>query len=198
MNATLVLNADAQPVSVVPLSTVHWHDAIRIIYLERAVVLAEYNRWVVRSPSVQMRMPSIIMLTQYQEHNGKVEFSRYNVILRDNYRCQYCGETFSIGDLTYDHVIPKKDKGKTEWTNIVSACVPCNQRKAHHNKMKPRRKAHRPSYWELAGNRKKHPITVPHESWKEFLFWDAPVTIDSSLRDVNYDDDVVESKDFSD
>ena len=58
---TLVLNADAQPVSIVPLSTVHWHDAIRIIYLDRANVLEEYDCWVVRSPSGQGRMPSVIM-----------------------------------------------------------------------------------------------------------------------------------------
>lgn len=190
MSTTLVLNADAQPVSVVPLSTVHWQDAIRIIYLERAVVLAEYNRWVVRSPSVQMRMPSVIMLKEYQTHNGKVEFSRYNIILRDNYKCQYCGDMFEFGDLTYDHVIPRRDGGKTEWTNIVSACGPCNQAKAHHRNMKPRKAPYRPTYWQLAGNRKKRPITVPHESWKQFVIWDSEVIVDSSLRIANVEDEI--------
>jgi len=186
---TLVLNADAQPVSVVPLSTVNWQDAIRIIYLDRATVLGEYNRWVVRSPSVQMRMPSVIMLKNYQQHNGKVEFSRYNIILRDNYKCLYCGEKFEFNQLTYDHVIPRRDGGKTEWKNIVSACAPCNQEKAHHHKMKPKRQPHIPTYWELAGIIKTMPITVPHQTWKEFMIWDSEIIVDDSLQTENVDED---------
>jgi len=188
MSTTLVLNAGGQPVSVVPLSTVHWQDAIRIIYLDRAKVLAEYNRWVVRSPSVQMRMPSVILLNEYQKHNGKVEFSRYNVILRDNYKCMYCGEKFEFGDLTYDHVVPRRDGGKTSWDNIVSACGPCNQAKAHHRKMKPRKIPYRPTYWELAANRKKRPITVPHESWKSWIGWESDILVDANLRNDNVDE----------
>ena len=68
MSTTLVLNADGQPVSVVPLSTVPWQDAIRIVYLDRAVVLESYSRWVVRSQFVQLRMPSVIMLKDHQKH----------------------------------------------------------------------------------------------------------------------------------
>lgn len=185
MSTTLVLNADALPVSVVPLSTVYWQKAIKIIYKERATVISEYSRWVIRSPSVEMRMPSIIMLTEYQVHNGKVEFSRYNVVLRDNSCCLYCGETFPVHALTFDHVVPRRDGGKTEWTNIVSACNKCNQEKAHHHRMKPRKAPHHPTYWELAANRKKHPIVVPHESWLSWINWGGKVTIDPSLRNVN-------------
>lgn len=184
-DATLVLNADAQPVSIVPLSTVHWHDAVRILYLKRAVVLAEYDKWVIRSPSVQMRMPSVIMLKEYQEHNGKVEFSRYNIILRDNYTCQYCSHKFKFKDLTFDHVTPRRDGGKTIWENIVSSCAKCNQEKAHHVKMKPKRKPYHPSYWELAANCKKRPVTVPHESWKDFLFWDSDIIVDKEFKTQN-------------
>jgi hypothetical protein len=74
-NSTLVLNADAQPVSVVPLSTVHWQDAIRIIYLGRASVLEEYDRWVVRSPSVQIRMPTATIAPQFS-HSRKLMCKR--------------------------------------------------------------------------------------------------------------------------
>lgn len=181
MNATLVLNADAQPVSIVPLSTVAWQDAVRIIYLGRAAVMEEYDLWVIRSPSVQMRMPSVIMLKEYQQHNGKVEFSRYNVILRDNYTCQYCSEKFPFKELTFDHVIPKRSKGKTDWDNIVSACYPCNQKKAHHAKMKPKRKPKRPTYWQLAEVRKQRPIIVPIASWEKYLGWKNRVDIDDSV-----------------
>lgn len=178
------MNADAQPVSVVPLSTVDWQDAVRIIYLGRASVMAEYDLWIVRSPSVQMRMPSIIMLKEYQKHNGKVEFSRYNIILRDNYTCQYCHEQFAFEDLTFDHVIPRRDGGKTTWTNIVSACYSCNQKKAHH-KMKPTRTPRHPTYWQLADNRKKRPITVPDTAWEMYLGWQSRVDIDLPAKVEN-------------
>ncbi len=174
-----------QPVSYVPLSTVSWQDAVRIIFLERASVLEEYDLWVIRSPSVQMRMPSIIRLKEYQKHNGKVEFSRHNVILRDNYTCQYCSKHFAFDDLTFDHVIPRRDGGKTKFDNIVAACHKCNQKKAHHHKMKPERMPIHPDYWQLAANRKKRPITVPAAVWKDYLFWDAEVIIDEHMAPGN-------------
>jgi len=84
MKATLVLNADATPMSIVPLSAIPWQDAIKLVYLDKASVLEEYNRWVVRSPSVQMRMPSVVLLREYRDHDGDVEFSRHNIFLRDD------------------------------------------------------------------------------------------------------------------
>lgn len=180
MGTTLVLNADALPVSVVPLSTVHWQDAVRILILGRARALENYDQWVVRSPSIQLRMPSVIMLTQYQQHNGKVEFSRQNVVLRDKYTCQYCKGKFAFHDLTFDHVVPRRDGGKTVWDNIVSACYECNQTKAHHRHMKPNITPRRPTYWELAANRKQFPITIPSASWLTYMGWDAEVIIDKN------------------
>lgn len=180
INTTLVLNADASPVSVVPLSTVHWQDAVRILVLNRAIALENYDKWVIRSPSIQLRMPSVIMLSQYQQHNGKIEFSRQNVILRDMYTCQYCKEKFAFHDLTFDHVIPRRNGGKTTWNNIVSACYNCNQTKAHHVKMKPNINPRRPNYWELSSNRKFFPITIPDSSWIAYMGWEGEISIDKS------------------
>ena len=193
MSTTLVINANGMPVSVVPLSTVHWQDAVRIIYLDRAVVLEEYPRWVLRSPTVQMRMPSVIMLKEHQKHNGKVEFSRYNIILRDNYRCQYCGEEFDYGDLTYDHVVPRRNGGQTKWENIASSCAPCNQKKAHHTNMKPFKAPYRPTYWELAANRRRRPITVPHHTWVDWIGWESEVVVDyrEDYENVEYVDETI-------
>lgn len=191
---TLVLNADAMPVTTVPLSTIHWQDAIRIIYLERAVVMEEYDYWVVRSPSVQIRMPSVIMLKEYQQHNGKVEFSRYNIILRDNYTCQYCAQQFPYEELTFDHVVPRRNGGRTTWENIVTSCGRCNQEKAHFDKMKPLTKPKRPTYWELAINRKKRPITVPHDSWINYLGWESDIIVDEKLTIKNINNDQLDSE----
>lgn len=181
LKSTLVLNADGAPVSVVPVSTIDWQDAIRIIYLDRANVLEEYDLWVIRSPSVQMRMPSVIMLKEYQKHNGKVDFNRQNVYLRDRHTCQYCRQKFVSSELTYDHVVPRKDGGKTNWENIVTACYPCNQEKAHHRAMKPWHSPRQPNYWELAEASKFDPITIPDSRWVDYLGWRGKVTVNEKV-----------------
>jgi 5-methylcytosine-specific restriction endonuclease McrA len=46
------------------------------------------------------------------------------------HNCQYCGIKVSVDEFTFDHVIPRKLNGKTSWENIVTCCIPCNQKKA--------------------------------------------------------------------
>jgi 5-methylcytosine-specific restriction endonuclease McrA len=48
---------------------------------------------------------------------------------RDRQTCAYCGERFSLRDLSRDHVVPRVQGGKDVWTNVVTACRACNQRK---------------------------------------------------------------------
>lgn len=48
---------------------------------------------------------------------------------RDRYLCAYCGHKFPKAKLSKDHVIPKAQGGKDTWTNLVTACQPCNQKK---------------------------------------------------------------------
>lgn len=48
---------------------------------------------------------------------------------RDGNTCAYCGRWFRGYDLTRDHVIPRSRGGLDVWTNVVSACGPCNNRK---------------------------------------------------------------------
>jgi hypothetical protein len=40
-----------------------------------------------------------------------------------------CGKKFKVAELTLDHVIPRCKGGQMTWTNVVLACVACNQRK---------------------------------------------------------------------
>ena len=57
---------------------------------------------------------------------------------------------------------------------------------------KPMRAPHRPSYWELAANVKKHPVTVAHESWISYLQWDGPIKVEQHGGSNIADDDVRE------
>jgi len=50
---------------------------------------------------------------------------------RDRHLCLYCGNHFSRGELTRDHVLPISKQGKDEWENVVSACLHCNLRKSN-------------------------------------------------------------------
>ena len=78
----------------------------------------------VRSPSTVMRLPSVIALRAYVRPPARVAFTRFNVFLRDRFRCQYCGDQHLRGELTFDDVTPRVDGGQTSWTNIVAACSP--------------------------------------------------------------------------
>jgi hypothetical protein len=49
---------------------------------------------------------------------------------RDRFLCAYCGHQFKDHRLTIDHVMPRSRGGKNTWVNTVSACKPCNVRKA--------------------------------------------------------------------
>jgi len=51
MSDVLVLNADAQPVSMLPLSIVQWKEAVMYMYHDKCTVLEWYDDWLVRSPS---------------------------------------------------------------------------------------------------------------------------------------------------
>ncbi|QIG71353.1 HNH endonuclease protein [Rhizobium phage RHph_TM39] len=125
---SLVLNADMLPLSSSPLSLYHWHDTIKAVTENKASVIAEYDR-VIRSPTFEMKLPSVIALNNYVGIYTEIKFTRYNLFLRDKFTCQYCMEKFAYKNLTFDHVVPASRGGKTVWTNIVAACHPCNIKK---------------------------------------------------------------------
>ena len=107
----LVLNADYQPLSYYPLSTWSWKNALKAVFLERVNVVSQYNE-VVRSPSVTLKLPSVVSLKDYIPLPEKAAFTRFNVFLRDKFKCQYCLKSFKVEELTFDHVTPKSRGGK--------------------------------------------------------------------------------------
>lgn len=46
---------------------------------------------------------------------------------RDRNVCAYCGNEFKSDVLTRDHVHPRSRGGPDIWTNVVTACGPCNK-----------------------------------------------------------------------
>ncbi|WJW76872.1 HNH endonuclease [Thiohalobacter sp. IOR34] len=49
---------------------------------------------------------------------------------RDAHLCLYCGLCFPDRALSRDHVTPLSQGGADSWTNVVTACVRCNNHKA--------------------------------------------------------------------
>ncbi len=169
----LVLNADHRPLSYYPLSLWSWQDAIKAVFLERVNILAEYDR-AVRSPSFEMKLPSVVSLKTYVRPARNPAFTRFNVFLRDGFACQYCG----IGeDLTFDHLIPRSRGGRTTWENVVTACAPCNLAKGgklpDQVRMYPRIRPHKPTVNDLRNNGRRFPPNYLHESWADYLYWDS-------------------------
>ena len=122
----LVLNADYRPLSYYPLSLWSWQDAVKAAWLDRVQIVAEYDD-IVCSPTTQIRIPSVVVLRDYVKPQSSVAFTRFNLFLRDEFSCQYCG---ARGDLTFDHVVPRTRGGRTSWENVVAACSKCNLKKA--------------------------------------------------------------------
>ncbi|MER7211998.1 HNH endonuclease [Streptosporangium sp. NPDC000239] len=52
---------------------------------------------------------------------------RAKILARDGHACRYCGN--DVGPFQIDHVIPVAKGGATGMSNLVTACVPCNQKK---------------------------------------------------------------------
>ncbi len=169
----LVLNADYRPLSYFPLSLWGWQTALKAVFLERVNIVSEYDR-VIRSPSMEMRLPSVISLKCYVKPARWPAFTRFNLFLRDRFQCQYCGKG---EDLTFDHVIPRAHGGKTTWANVTTACSPCNLAKGgrmpREAAMFPLIKPYRPTSMVLNENGRRFPPNYLHSSWRDYLYWDS-------------------------
>jgi 5-methylcytosine-specific restriction endonuclease McrA len=165
---TLILNKDAAPISVLPLSAVSWQEAIKYMFLDRVVVLEWYDDWVVHSANWETRVPAVIMVKDYIRKSRHARFSKYNVTLRDRFECQYCHTTVVMSNVTMDHVYPISLGGRTSWENIVAACAKCNSTKGS-KLIKPIKQPYQPTYYELVNIRKSLPFEVKHPSWSNYI-----------------------------
>ena len=196
MSEVLVLNRSFCAVEVSS-----WQRALSLLYLGRASVVGEdyqthnFKDWVelsrvikknpagfVSTPSFKIAIPEVIALNFFDKVPlREIPFTRRNIYLQYKHRCCYCGKKFALNQLNLDHVIPKSRGGKTDWSNIVTSCVPCNLKKG--NRL-PRE----------AGMRLLIPISRPkmkrgsivfmrapaqlRRSWQRFIdnaYWDAPL-----------------------
>jgi 5-methylcytosine-specific restriction endonuclease McrA len=78
----------------------------------------------------QLRVPRVLHLLRYDRTpRTLVRLSRRNLMLRDDFQCQYCGRRPPLRDLNIDHIVPRSRGGADSWDNLVTACRSCNLRK---------------------------------------------------------------------
>jgi 5-methylcytosine-specific restriction endonuclease McrA len=180
---TLVLNADYRPLSTYPLSIIAAQDAVSAIWRERVDVVETWPDAFFRSPSTTITVPKIGALRDYAPFSGEPKFCRRSILLRDRFRCCYCGEAFPSHELTYDHLIPRSRGGKTEWTNIVTACLRCNAQKADSlpnysggkaaGQMRPLKDPRRPTNAELLRAGLEFLSNDVREDFGSYLYWNT-------------------------
>jgi len=175
MSDTLLLNSNYEPISILPLSVINWQHAIKLMYLGRVHVLETYPNWLIHSEHITINVPSVCVTKEYFHYKKNVKFSRYNMYMRDLFKCQYCDDVFDFDELTIDHVVPRSEGGTTKWENCVTACKPCNHRKGSSTKIKPMVKPYKPDYYSLVNRWKEMPFTVKQESWNQYLGIKRPV-----------------------
>lgn len=168
---TLVLNADFRPLSTWPLSLVTGQEAVKAVFRNRATVVEEWDK-VFRSPSMEIRVPKVIALHEYAPISAEPKFCRRSILLRDRFRCQYCGVQFASQDLTFDHVVPRSRGGKTEWSNILSACIPCNKNKR--NQM---------ANWNAKKGSGLRPLKAPRQPTTMELLRSGLLFLDADVRE---------------
>lgn len=175
----LILNADGQPLTHVPLSVVTWQVAVRLMYLGKVKVLKNYDHWVVRSQHLELPVPSIVMMTEHVKWNRSLKYSRTNIYLRDDFTCQLqstnrckdLGGKVKLTELTLDHVVPRANGGKTNWLNVCTACKDCNSEKGDDYTIVPKKKPYKPTYYEMLAKRKTLPIQIRDEEWRYYVDW---------------------------
>jgi 5-methylcytosine-specific restriction endonuclease McrA len=174
-NTTLLLDQSYRPVQVIP-----WQRAITLLFLNKVEIISTYDHNV-RSTSVVFKMPAVARLIKaFKRPKKPVKFSRINIYSRDHWCCQYCNKTKTMKELTYDHVRPRSQGGKTTWENIVSCCEDCNSKKGGRTpeqaRMPLKKKPIRPT-WVPAVQ-----VVVSQEScpdaWRDYLYWSSELDQD--------------------
>lgn len=180
----LVLNRVFEPVRITTV-----RRAIRLLYTGTAQALDDigefhdFSAWLslpVRHgvddmlPIVTgtLRVPRIVHLRRYARvRRPTVRLTRRNVMLRDGFQCQYCERRGPVSLLDIDHVIPRSRGGEDSWTNLVTACQPCNRRKGRRTPLE----AAMPLLRLPGAPRWSHAVqllagtTLRYEEWEPFL-----------------------------
>ena len=135
-----ILRTDA---AGMPLEWVDYRDAVRLHTLGRVLYSCGNTLYRLHGGinSVSLRRSKVAVSTIIATvGNGRLQakmrrdyhppLSNLTLFQRDDRICLYCGEHFTSGHLSRDHVRPLSQGGPDHWNNVVTACLRCNHHKA--------------------------------------------------------------------
>ena len=160
----LLLNASYEPLTICNVK-----KAVCLIFLGKAELIEDNTAKSLNSVSTSFPFPSVIRLIHFiKVPYKKIILTRKNILKRDRHKCGYCGR--SDLPLTIDHIIPKAHGGQDTWENLVTACLPCNNRKGDRTPaeagLKLAIKPYAPSHIMFL----KNSVNRLEDSWKPYLF----------------------------
>ena len=124
MNHCILLNADYSFLNVV-----NWRRAMCLIAKGKVQVVKQSERIIRTAEGFAIKVPAVMRLIKLIRtlFVNRVPFSKKNVLVRDSFKCAYCGAERE--KLTIDHIIPKSKGGIADFENCVASCKPCNNKK---------------------------------------------------------------------
>ncbi|MBW1850684.1 MAG: HNH endonuclease [Deltaproteobacteria bacterium] len=124
MTHCILLNAD-----FTFLNMVDWRRAMCLMTKGKVQILKQSERVIRTAEGLAVKVPAVMKLIKLIRtlYVSRVPFSKKNVLIRDGFKCAYCGTQRE--KLTIDHIIPKSRGGTTNFDNCVSSCKPCNNSK---------------------------------------------------------------------
>ena len=128
MERCIVLNGDYSF-----LNTVDWKKAVCLVIKAKAEVLKESDLVLRNGEGKEViKLPLVVKLIKVIRliYKNRVPFNKRNIMVRDDYKCMYCG---SISNLTVDHIVPVSKGGKSNFENCTTSCQPCNNKKGNNN-----------------------------------------------------------------
>lgn len=128
----VVLNSTYEPISIVSAKR-----ALILYFEEKAVIVEEHPEKKIHSVNGAFPIPITIALKRFikdrRVFRSAAILTQRNLFIRDGYTCQYCGRPRSKLNekefLTRDHVVPECKGGKSTWTNLITCCNTCNNKK---------------------------------------------------------------------
>jgi len=122
----IILNSD-----YTYLNMVSWQKAFKIMVKGKATVVKYSNEVIKIAENLTMKIPAVMRLMKIVRviYKNRVPFSKRNVMVRDGFKCAYCG-TEGVR-FTIDHVKPKSKGGKSTFENCVTSCKPYKLKKGN-------------------------------------------------------------------
>jgi len=124
MTHCVLLNAD-----YTFLNLVNWKRAVCLMAKGKVEVVKDSRNIIRNCSGVELKVPAVMRLIKLIRtiYRSSVTFTKKNVLIRDRFKCAYCGARRE--KLSIDHIIPKSRGGKMTFENCVAACRPCNLKK---------------------------------------------------------------------